>query len=494
MRALFPLAALAVAASPVLASAAPPAAGGAAPAAPATQSAPVQSAPAPLRPDQAAFRALYKELVETNTSLSAGSCTLAADRMAAHLKAAGFAAADLHPFAAPGHPKEGGLVAILHGSDPKAKPILLLAHLDVVEAKREDWTRDPFTLVEENGYFYGRGSSDDKAQAAVWVDTLVRFKQEGFHPRRDVKMALTCGEETSGAFNGAEYLAGHERQLIDAAFALNEGAGGRLDANGKPIALNVEDGEKFPQDYILEVTNPGGHSSRPTRDNAIYRLALGLLRISRYDFPLGFTDASKAYLAQMSPIVGGQMGAAMIALAGDPKDTDDAQMIETDPGYNGMLHTTCVATMMEAGHATNALPQRARANVNCRIFPGTTAEEVRDTLVKIAQDPKISITMAPARSPVAKVPPPLTPQIMDPIKAAAAKLWPGVPVIPVLTAGATDGAFLTPVGIPTYGVTGMFGDPDGNGVHGLNERIRVTSLYNGRDFLYDLVKTYAMQE
>ncbi len=468
------------------------------PAATAAQTAPAPApAPAPaatLRPDQASFRDLYKELVETNTTLSAGSCTLAAERMETRLKAAGFPAADLHPFQAPGHPKEGGLVAVLHGTDPKARPILLLAHIDVVEAKRDDWTRDPFTLIEENGYFYGRGSSDDKAQAAVWVDTISRFKTEGFHPRRDVKLALTCGEETSGAFNGAEYLASHERALIDAGFALNEGAGGRLDANGKPIALNVEAGEKFPQDYTLEVTNPGGHSSRPTRDNAIYRLAIALLRIGRYDFPLEFTDASKAYLGQMGPIVGGQMGAAMIALAADPKDADDAQIVESDPGYNGMLHTTCVATMMQAGHATNALPQRATANVNCRIFPGTTAEQVREVLVKTVEDPKVVITMKPARSPVAKVPPPLTPQIMDPIKAVAAKIWPGVPVIPVLTAGATDGAFLTPAGIPTYGVTGMFGDPDGNGVHGLNERIRVSSLYNGRDFLYDLVKTYAMQQ
>jgi acetylornithine deacetylase/succinyl-diaminopimelate desuccinylase-like protein len=486
MRSVIGLAALAAALSPGLA---------AAQATPPATAAPAPAVASPvLRPDQQAFRAIYKELVETNTTLSAGSCTLAADRMEAHLKSAGFPAADLHPFVAPGHPKEGGLVAVLHGTDPKAKAILLLAHIDVVEAHREDWTRDPFTLVEENGYYYGRGSSDDKAQAAVWVDTLMRLKQEGFHPRRDIKMALTCGEETSGAFNGAEYLANHERDLIDAAFALNEGAGGRLDAQGKPVALNVEDGEKFPQDYILETTNPGGHSSRPTVDNAIYHIALSLLKIGRYSFPLEFTDASKEYLAKTGPLISGQVGAAMIALAADPKDVDDAQIVETDPGYNGMLHTTCVATMIEGGHATNALPQRVRANVNCRIFPGTTPEQVRETLVQLVQDPKVTITMASARSPIAKVPPPLTPQIMDPIKAEAAKIWPSVPVIPVLTAGATDGAFLTPVGIPTYGVTGMFGDPDGNGVHGLNERIRITSLMNGRDFLYDLVKTYATQE
>ncbi|HEY2661474.1 MAG TPA: M20/M25/M40 family metallo-hydrolase [Caulobacteraceae bacterium] len=454
-----------------------------------------QTAPTPtLRPDQVAFHSLYKELVETNTTLSAGSCTAAAEKMAARLKTAGYPDADIHLFQADGHPKEGGLVAVLHGTDPKARPMLLLAHIDVVEAKREDWARDPFTLVEENGYYYARGSSDDKAEASVWVDTLVRFKTGGFKPRRDVKMALTCGEETSGAFNGANYLATHERSLIDAAFALNEGAGGRLDANGKAIALNIEAGEKFPQDYRLEVTNPGGHSSRPSKNNAIYHLAGGLTRISQYDFPIEFTDASTTYLARTGPIVGGEMGAAMVALAKDPKDAKAAAVVETDPGYNGMLHTTCVATMLDAGHATNALPQRARANINCRIFPGTTAEQVRDTLAQIVADPEIKVSMMEARSEVTKAPPPLTPEIMKPIETVAAKIWPGVPIIPVLTAGATDGAFMSPVGIPTYGVSGMFGDPDGNGVHGLNERIRMTSLYNGRDFLYEAVKLYAMQK
>ena len=461
--------------------------------APTTLLAQAASPPTP-RPDQVAFRALYKELVETNTELSSGSCTLAANRMAARLKAAGYTDADLHPFAAPGHPAEGGLVAVLKGTDPKARPMLLLGHIDVVEAKREDWVRDPFTLIEENGYFYGRGTADMKGQDAVWIDTLIRFKQDGFHPRRDVKLALTCGEETASAFNGAGYLATHERDLIDAAFALNEGAGGRLDASGKPIALNIEAGEKFPQDFRLEVTNPGGHSSRPTKNNAIYHLAGGLVRISQYDFPLEYTDASRSYLAQMGPVVGGDMGAAMSALAKDGTDAKAAAEVETDPGYNGMLHTTCVATMLDGGHATNALPQRARANINCRIFPGTTVEQVQAKLVDLVADPEIKVTILGARSEVTKAPPPLTPQIMKPIQAMAAKIWPGVPIIPVLTAGATDGAFLSPVGIPTYGVSGMFADPDGNGVHGLNERIRVTSLYNGRDFLYGLVKIYAMQE
>jgi len=451
------------------------------------------AAPAAPRPDQVAFTNLYRELVETNTTLSAGDCTLAAAKMAAQLKAAGFADADLHPFAAEGHPKEGGLVAILPGSDPKARPMLLLAHIDVVEAKREDWARDPFRLIEEGGYFYARGSSDDKASAAVFVDTLVRFKAERFAPRRTVKLALTCGEETASAFNGAGYLASHERKLIDAAFALNEGAGGRLDAAGKPIALNIEAGEKFPQDYRLEVTNPGGHSSRPAKDNAIYRLAHGLVNIEAYQFPVELTDASRGFYTTMGPMVGGAMGAAMTAIARDPADAAATAVIEGDPGYNGMLHTTCVATMLDAGHATNALPQRARANINCRIFPGTSAEAVRVTLEKLVADAGVKVTAMGARSEVTKAPPPLTPEIMGPITQVAATIWPGTPIIPILTAGATDGAFLSPAGIPTYGVTGMFGDPDGNGVHGLNERIRVKSLYDGRDFLFGIIKLYAMQ-
>src|SRR3954447_136917 len=254
--------------------------------------APAFAQPAPAS-GEAAFRALYKELVETNTTLSAGSCTLAAERMAARLKAAGFPDSDLHLIVEPSHPKEGNLVAVLPGSDPKAKAILLLAHIDVVEANRADWERDPFTLVEENGYFYARGSSDDKAQASVWIDTLARFKSEGFRPKRTIRMALTCGEETAGAFNGAQWLAAHERALIDAEFGLNEGAGGLLDEQGRPVALNIQAGEKFPQNYRIEVTNPGGHSSRPVRENAIYRLADALVKLRAYDFPVQSNEATR---------------------------------------------------------------------------------------------------------------------------------------------------------------------------------------------------------
>jgi acetylornithine deacetylase/succinyl-diaminopimelate desuccinylase-like protein len=447
-----------------------------------------------LRPDQAKFREIYKELVETNTTLSSGSCTLAASRMAVRLKAAGYPDADLHPFVVPDHAKEGGLVAVLPGSDPNAKAILLLAHIDVVEAKREDWTRDPFALIEEGGYFYGRGTADMKAQAATWVDTMIRLKQEGFTHQRAIKMALTCGEETAAAFNGASYLATHERQLIDAEFALNEGGGGRLDPNGEPLALTIQAGEKFPQDYQLEVTNPGGHSSRPTRNNAIYHLAGGLLKIQAYEFPIETNDVTVQFFTRMAKQVGGELGAAMAAFAKNPRDAHAIAVLSADPSYNGVIHTTCIPTMLSGGHATNALPQRASANVNCRIFPGTTAEQVRDKLTALVADPEIKVTIAGKRSEVMKAAPPLTPRIMKPVETIASKIWPGTPIVPLMSAGATDGAFLTPAGIPTYGISGMFGDPDGNGTHGLNERIRVSSVYKGRDFLYELVKTYANQE
>ena len=444
------------------------------------------------------FRELYKELVETNTTLSAGSCTLAAERMAAHLKAAGFPDSDLLPFAAPDHPKEGGLVAIFPGKDPKLKAILLLAHIDVVEAKREDWTRDPFKLVEENGYFYARGASDDKAEAAIWVDTLIRFKTEKYQPRRTLKLALTCGEETAGAFNGADWLTRNRRDLIDAAFALNEGADGELDASGNRIALEVEAGEKFPQNYRLEVTNKGGHSSRPVKDNAIYHLAAALMRISAYEFPAQFTDANRAYFTGMAKILAAkgdtETANAMNAFLKNPNDAQALALVSAkDPSWNATLRTTCVATMLDAGHATNALPQRARANVNCRIFPGVTPEAVRVKLEELAADPAVKISSPETRGPTAS-PPPLTPAVMGPIEKLTAEFWPGVPVLPVLQAGATDGEFTNAVGIPTFGLEPVFMGPDLGNIHGLNEYVGVKSLLEGREFLYRLVKIYADQK
>jgi acetylornithine deacetylase/succinyl-diaminopimelate desuccinylase-like protein len=444
------------------------------------------------------FRELYKELVETNTTLSAGSCTLAAERMAARLKAAGFPDADLHPFAAPDHPKEGGLVAIYPGREPKLKAILLLAHIDVVEAKREDWTRDPFKLIEENGSFYARGAVDDKSEAAIWVDTLIRYRTENYKPRRTLKLALTCGEETAGAFNGADWLTRNRRELIDAGLALNEGAGGELDASGHRVAMEIEAGEKFPQNYRLEVTNKGGHSSRPVKDNAIYHLAAALMRIGAYEFPAQFTDGNRGYFSGMAKILAAkgetETANAMNAFLKDPNDHQALALVSAkDPSWNATLRTTCVATMLEAGHATNALPQRARANVNCRIFPGVTPETVRAKLEELAADPAVKISSPETRGPTA-APPPLTPEIMAPIEKLTAEFWPGVPVLPILQAGATDGEFTNAVGIPTYGFEPVFLGPDLGNIHGLNEYVGVKSLLEGREFLYRLVKIYAEQK
>jgi acetylornithine deacetylase/succinyl-diaminopimelate desuccinylase-like protein len=443
------------------------------------------------------FRDLYKELVETNTTLSAGSCTVAAERMAARLKAAGFADADLHPFAVPDHPKEGGLVAIYPGRDKKSKAILLLAHIDTVEAKREDWTRDPFKLIEENGNFYARGAIDDKAEAAIWVDTLVRFREEKLKPRHTLKLALTCGEETSGAFNGAEWLATHERELIDAGFAINEGAWGELDAQGHRVLMQIQAGEKTSQNFRLEVTNRGGHSSRPVKDNAIYHLAAALTRISSFEFPAQFTDGNRAYFKGMAKIQSARgetdIANAMNALVRDPEDAQAIALVSAkDPSWNGMLRTTCVATMLDAGHATNALPHRARANINCRIFPGVEPEAVQRQLEQIVADAAVKVTTLERRGP-SSPPPPLTPAVLGPLEKLTAQIFPGVPVVPVLQPGATDGEFLNAAGIPTYGIEALFVGPDLGGIHGLNEYVAVKSLLDARDFMYRLVKIYAEQ-
>jgi acetylornithine deacetylase/succinyl-diaminopimelate desuccinylase-like protein len=438
------------------------------------------------------FRETYKELVETNTTLSAGDCTLAATRMAARLRAAGYPESDLRLFVPDGHPKEGGLLAVLHGSDPKAKAILMLAHVDVVEAKREDWTRDPFTLVEEGGYFYARGTSDMKAQAAIWVDNLVRFREEGFKPKRTIKLALTCGEETNSALNGAGWLAANDRQAIDAEFAITEGVDADLDAQGHRVMVGVLAAEKVSQNYVFEVTNPGGHSSRPIPDNAIYHLVRAVDRVSHYEFPVQLDDANRGYFSGMSKIIGGENGAAMAAVVANPQDAAAVAVLDKDRNWHAMLRTTCVATMLSAGHATNALPQRATANINCRIFPGVAREEILAQLEKIAADPAVKVSIPEVRGPVASATP-LTPRILKPVETVAHQLWPGVPVVPALEPGASDAQFLNPAGIPTYGITGLFTDPDGGNIHGLNERIRVQSVYEGRTFLYRLVKLYASQ-
>ena len=441
---------------------------------------------------EAEFRGLYKELIETNTSFSVGSCTLAAERMKARLVAAGYPESDLHILVNPGpnRPQDGNLVAILPGTDPAQKAIMLMAHIDVVEAKREDWVRDPFVLTEDGGYFYARGASDDKAMAAIFVDSLVRYKQEGYRPTRTIKMMLNCSEEADGEFIGAAYMVQNHRDLIDAAFALNEGAGGRLDPEtGKYVFNGVQAGEKLYQDFTLEVTNPGGHSSRPVPDNAIYELGAALMKVQSLEFPIEFNDATTGFFRRMGAITPGQEGQDMRDAA-DGENAAAIRRLTANPGYNATFRTTCVATQLNAGHAPNALPQRATANVNCRIFPGHTQQEIQQKLQAAIGDEKVKVALkSPPEKPGA--PPRLTPEILGPIEKLTEQMWPGVPVIPAMSTGATDGRFLTPAGIPTYGVSGIFADSNTTNAHGLNERVGVKQLMEGRMFLYQLVKMYA---
>jgi acetylornithine deacetylase/succinyl-diaminopimelate desuccinylase-like protein len=442
------------------------------------------------RAGEQAFRELYKELIEINTTLSVGSCTEAARSMKAHLGRAGYSENDLSLIAPPNRPKDGNLIALLPGTDASLKPLMLLAHLDVVEAKREDWSRDPFKLIKEGGYFYARGAADDKAMASIFADSMVRFKQEGYKPTRGIKLALTCGEETSENFNGVSYLIEHHRALMDASFALNEGGLGRLDGKTGAYQYNgVQAGEKLYQDFTLETVSPGGHSARPTPDNAINQMAQALTKVQAFEFPIEFNDATRSYFAKFGEIIGGAQGADMEAAAGNG-DAAAVTRLKKDPGLNGSLHTTCVATMINGGHAHNALPQRVTANVNCRIFPGHPPEEIRQTLIRTIGDAGVKVAFQ-AEPEKAGPPPTLTRDIMEPIEKLTSELFPGVPVVPAQAAGASDGRFLTAAGVPTYGVSGIFVDPATENVHGLDERIRVRSLMEGREFLYRLTKMYA---
>jgi acetylornithine deacetylase/succinyl-diaminopimelate desuccinylase-like protein len=441
--------------------------------------------------DEEAFRSLYKELVEINTTRSVGSCTRAAEAMRARLAAAGVATADMHVLVPPGFPNDGALIAVLHGRDRAAKPILLLAHIDVVEAKREDWERDPFKLVEENGWFYARGASDDKAMAAVFTDSVARYQHEGFKPRRGITLALTCGEETPDVFNTVKWLTSTQPRVLEAAFALNEGAGGELGKDGKPVALQIQAGEKVYQDFALEASDVGGHSSRPTKNNPIVRLSAGLARLGAHNFPIALNAATRGYFDAQTKLVAPDVAADMRAILQSPPDEAAAQRLwAVNPGWNGSLRTTCVVTQISGGHAPNALPQHARANVNCRILPGVPIAEVQAEIARVLADDQI--TVAPTGDPGIQSPPPaLTDRILGPVHRVAASIWPGVPVVPTMSTGATDGRFLNAAGTPTYGLSGMFHDAEGSRAHGLNERIRVKSLLDGRRFLYEVVKLYA---
>jgi len=454
----------------------------------------VCAAPAAPSNDETAFRDLYRQLVEINTTRSVGSCTQAAEAMRARLYAAGMPKADAQILAPADRPKDGALIAVLHGTDAQAKPLLLLAHIDVVEAKREDWQRDPFKLVEENGWFYARGSSDDKAMASVFTDSFARYLQNGFKPRRDIKLALTCGEETPNIFNSVDWLIKTHPDALSAAFALNEGAGGELDAAGKPVALQIQAGEKIYQDFELVADDVGGHSSRPTQHtNPIVRLSEGLGKLGSYSFPIRLNDTTRAYFTTQIELVAPAMGADMRAILAATPDQAAAQRLWTvNPAWNGIMRTTCVPTQIEGGHAPNALPQHVRANVNCRILPDTPIAEVQKQMASVMGDDKIAIKpVGQIGTPTA--PPQLSAQIMKPVRDVAERIWPAVAIVPTMSPGATDGRFLNAAGVPTYGLSGMFHDAEGSHAHGLNERIRVKSLLDGRRFLYEVVQIYANQ-
>ena len=438
-----------------------------------------------LNANQQLARDIYKELIEINTTTDAdpGGTTQAAEAMAKRLRSAGFAEADVQVLSA--GPRDGNLVARLRGSGASGrKPILLLAHLDVVAARRDDWSIDPFTFTEKDGFYYGRGTSDDKAMAAIWIANMIRMKQEGFVPDRDLIVALTSDEE-GGEHNGVEWLLANKRDLVDAAYALNEGGGGFL-KNGKPFVHNVQAAEKVYYDFTFEVRNKGGHSSRPVKDNAIYHLSNALARLEKYDFPVMLNEVTRAYFERLSQAETGQTAADMRAVAKNPRDTAAVRRLSASPVYNSMLRTTCVATQLTGGHAPNALPQLARANVNCRVLPNHDVKDVQATLVKLAGDTAVHVSAAPdARGGPAS---PLSDEVLRPIERLTAEMWPGVPVVPVMSTGATDGRPLRQGGIPTYGVSGLFGDMDDSRAHGRDERMLVRSFFEGQEFLYRLVK------
>jgi acetylornithine deacetylase/succinyl-diaminopimelate desuccinylase-like protein len=437
-----------------------------------------------LSADQRLAREIFQQLIEINTTDSVGDTTVAAKAMADRLKAAGFPDEDLKVLGP--HPRKGNLVARLRGTGAR-KPILLLAHLDVVEAKREDWSFDPFKFLEKDGYYYGRGTSDDKAMAAIFVANLIRFKQEGFKPDRDIIVALTADEE-GGDYNGVEWLLQNHPQLIAAEFGINEGGGGSI-RGGKRLLNAVQASEKVYQSFLLEVKNKGGHSSRPVKDNAIYQLAAALQRLASFDFPVNLNEVTRSYFERVSKIESGETAAAMRGLIQNPPDAKSVAYLENVPAYNAMMRTTCVATMLEAGHAENALPQTARATVNCRILPTETADATRETLVKVVNDSRVTIT--PIRQPKPSPPSPLTAEVMKPIETVTQQMWPGAPVVPVMSAGATDSLYLRKAGIPVYGTSGIFGDIDDGRAHGKDERIGVKSFYEGQEYLYRLVKAFA---
>ncbi len=427
-------------------------------------------------------RDIYKEFVEIQSGFTTGATTPVAESAAARLRAAGFPESDI--FVGGANPKKANLVVRYHGTGV-LKPILLLAHIDVVEAKREDWSMDPFQLVERDGFFYGRGTGDDKAQAAIWIANLIQFKKEGFKPDRDIIVALTADEEGGGPYNGVGWLLKNHRELIASEFALNEGGWGET-AGGKKISNDLQVSEKYVINFRLEVRNKGGHSSMPVADNAIYRLAAGLQRLSNFAFPLKTNEVTAAYFQQMAKI---ETGPTKEDLARASTGSQEAmqRIAAASPAWNATLRTTCVATLLEGGHAMNALPQLAAATVNCRVLPEDSVAYVQTTLQKVVADDQVSVTILGESAPGPASA--MRPDVLAAVIRATDALWPGVPVVPIMVMGATDGKALRIAGIPTYGVQGIFFDRDDIRFHGRDERLGVQSFYQGQAFLYELVKT-----
>lgn len=435
----------------------------------------------PPESDQRLAREIYAEMIESKSGFTTGATTPIAESVAARLKAAGFPDSDI--FVGGAIPAKYNVVVRYHGSGAQ-KPILLLAHIDVVEARREDWSMDPFRLIEKDGYFYGRGTSDDKAQAAIWVANLIRYKRENFRPDRDLIVALTADEEGGGPYNGVDWLLKNHRDLIDSGFALNEGGKGEI-INGKRVANEIGLAEKTYVDFRFEVHNKGGHSSRPVPDNAIYHLAGALTRLAGYNFPFQLNDVTRAYFDQLSKIETGQFATDLAQVAQGNEQAME-RVAKQSPGMNSMLRTTCVATQLEGGHAPNALPQLAAANINCRIFPDDTVEHVLGVLKQVTTDDQVivSIKTAEEKAPAS----PMRPEIMKAFAQITDSMWPGVITVPEMSTGASDGRYLRAAGIPTYGIQGFFLDRDDVRAHGRDERMPVQSFYEGQTFLYELVK------
>jgi acetylornithine deacetylase/succinyl-diaminopimelate desuccinylase-like protein len=426
-------------------------------------------------------RDLLKELVEHNTTQSAGDMTAAAEAMARHMRAAGFPAEDVVVVES-GAPKKGNLIVRYRGRNPALKPILLLSHHDVVEANPEDWTLPPFSFIERDGNFFGRGVADDKDEGAIHLTILLRMKAEGYIPERDIIVALTTDEE-GGPHNGVQWLLANRPDLIEAEYVINEGGGGVVE-NGRKLSNAVQASEKVYLNLQFEVTNPGGHSSVPVPDNAIYHLAEALSKLSAHKFPARLNEVTTAYFRRTADLVDAETGAAMRALVANPRDRTAEAMVSRNPANNSRLRTTCVATMLSGGHAANALPQRAGANVNCRILPDDTPENVIATLERVINNPKVSITQVAEVTP--SPPSPLTPALFTAIEAVTEEMWPGVPVVPSMSTGATDGLYFRNAGIPVYGVSGLF--YENANAHGMNETITTVAFYQGLEFLYRLAR------